>query len=662
MNLYIPVLCLSLLPFASVADGTGVVSVLSRSVLPSSYSTISARAAYNLVAEADIAADAAWEKVSGAGAAAVAAHRRLLRERMISAIGGFPEKTPLNAVVKPSWSNSAYTVENVLFESSPGVYVTGNFYRPNGGNFKPPYPAVLVALGHSIKGKGARGYQHTCVLLAKAGFASFICDPIEQGERFQPPGDRHNCSGHNQIGVRAALLGWSMARFRMWDGIRAIDYMVSRPDVDSSRIAMMGQSGGGTMTALLMAVDERIRTAAPSCYISNLRSVCARQSPQDAEQNIFGQLDFGLNHLGLVLLRDIPVLLAGRYQDFFPYQGTLETLHRARAFNSAAGGGANCTMAFAPGPHGWCESTCSASVDWIRRHLLDGDRGSFSMSDFLHLDTGFSYDDSDNGIPEPHSWCANGGQISNLPGYRSVYAVMSEQAKKFEGSRTATTLSELAKCALRRARIRMPGERGLRIVTADGGRCLGAKVEYVAFHDASGYAFAGTLFIPGGSSAKDKPPLIAVSQHGRADVADIVGTAVVEGRTVLAVDVFGLGEIGRKEFNFYEISKVHPEEAAAVSLYLVGESAVGWQAGDLLAAADYLKGRFGQASMLYAKGSPSIAAAHARAVGGALISSVAIEDAPLSWSEALQTPTAMYPFANIVNGAFADYDWIDLLK
>ena len=94
----------------------------------------------------------------------------------------------------------------------------------------------------------------------------------------------------------------------------------------------------------------------------------------------------------------------------------------------------------------------------------------------------------------------------------------------------------------------------------------------------------------------------------------------------------------------------------------VGESAVGWQAGDLLAAADYLKGRFGQASMLYAKGSPSIAAAHARAVGGALISSVAIENAPLSWSEALQTPTAMYPFANIVTGAFADYDWIDLLK
>lgn len=655
-------LCLSVLPFASVADGTGVVSVLSRPVLPSSYSTISARAAYNSVAKADIAADEAWRKTAAEGVAAVASRRRLLRERMISAIGGFPEKTPLNAVVRPSWSNSAYTVENVLFESSPGIYVTGNFYRPGGEKFKPPYPAVLVALGHSIKGKGARGYQHTCVLLAKAGFASFICDPIEQGERFQPPGDRHNCSGHNQIGVRAALLGWSMARFRMWDGIRAIDYMVSRPDVDSSRIAMMGQSGGGTMTALLMAVDERIRTAAPSCYISNLRSVCARQSPQDAEQNIFGQLDFGLNHLGLVLLRDIPVLLAGRYQDFFPYQGTLETWGYAQAFMSASGAKATCAMAFAPGPHGWCESTCSASVDWIRRHFLDGGCESFSMSNFLHLDTGFSYDNSDNGIPEPHSWCASGGRISNLTGYRSIYTVMDEQARKLEGARTAATLSELAKCAVRRARIRMPGERRLRIVTADGGRCLGAKVEYVAFHDATGYAFAGTLLTPESSTAKGGSPLIAVSQHGRADIADTVEAAVGEGRTVLAVDVFGLGEIGRKEYNFYEISKAHPEEAAAVSLYLVGESAVGWQASDLLVAADYLKRRCGLSPVLYAKGSPSIAAAHARAAGGVLISSVAIKEAPLSWSEALRTPTAMYPFANIVNGAFADYDWIDLLK
>ena len=84
--------------------------------------------------------------------------------------------------------------------------------------------------------------------------------------------------------------------------MRAIDYVLSRPEVDASRLGYMGQSGGGTMTALMEAADDRIKAAAPSCFLTSLRNLCAYMGPQDGEQNIYGQLAFGLNHAGYVLL------------------------------------------------------------------------------------------------------------------------------------------------------------------------------------------------------------------------------------------------------------------------------------------------------------------------------------------------------------------------
>ena len=132
---------------------------------------------------------------------------------------------------------------------------------------------MLVPCGHSANGKAAEAYQRACILMAKNGLAVLCYDPIGQGERWQLlaedkkaaiPGSTNE---HTMVGVGALLVGQSTAGYRIWDGIRALDYLAARPEVDPKRLGCTGNSGGGTLTAYLMALDDRIACAALSCYL-----------------------------------------------------------------------------------------------------------------------------------------------------------------------------------------------------------------------------------------------------------------------------------------------------------------------------------------------------------------------------------------------------------
>ena len=104
---------------------------------------------------------------------------------------------------------------------------------------------------------------------------------------------------HTMAGIGALLVGRQLASYRIWDGLRALDYLASRPEVDPARLGCTGNSGGGTMTAYLMALDDRIAVAAPSCFITSLERLFATIGPQDAEQNITGQVAAGMEHADL---------------------------------------------------------------------------------------------------------------------------------------------------------------------------------------------------------------------------------------------------------------------------------------------------------------------------------------------------------------------------
>ena len=202
----------------------------------------------------------------------VAKRKAYIRERMLSALGGLPERTPLNPRVVGVLDRDGYRVEKVIFESQPQFYVTGNLYVPKSG--QPPYPAVLFPLGHERGGKPNPDWQHVLVSLARRGFVAFTWDTLGQGERSQfydtdlersKLGETGSTTEHTMIGAQCLLVGDNIARYTIWDGIRALDYLLSRREVDATRVACTGNSGGGTHTAYLSALDDRIAVAAPSC-------------------------------------------------------------------------------------------------------------------------------------------------------------------------------------------------------------------------------------------------------------------------------------------------------------------------------------------------------------------------------------------------------------
>src|SRR5579864_591793 len=300
-----------------------------------------------------------------------------LRAKFLAALGAFPERTPLNARVVGQNRCDGYRVERVLFESRPGHHVTGVLYLPESES---PYPGVLVPCGHNANGKASEPYQRISILLAKNGLAAFCYDPIGQGERVQlldahgKPALPGSTTEHTMAGIGAMLVGRQLAHYRIWDGLRALDYLASRPEIDPKRLGCTGNSGGGTMTAYLMALDDRIAAAAPSCYITSLERLFATIGPQDAEQNITGQVAFGMEHADYVTMRaPKPTLICTATHDFFDIGGAWTSFREAKLLYGLLGHGERVDLFEYNDKHGFSRPRRQAAMRWMRRWLLHKD-------------------------------------------------------------------------------------------------------------------------------------------------------------------------------------------------------------------------------------------------------------------------------------------------
>ena len=598
---------------------------------------------------ADRAADAAWLAV--ATEAQVKARQSALHAGMVAAVGELPKRVPLNAQVLRRHERDGYSIEEVMFESHSNVHVTALLFLPDAARFKAPYPGVIVTCGHSANGKAFAGYQRTSLLLAKAGIAALIYDPFDQGERIQAEGSS-NTGGHNRIGVNATLLGWSMAGLRIWDGMRAIDYLQSRPEVDADRIGVCGQSGGGTMTSLIMAFDQRIKCAAPSCYLSTIRDVYGEIGPQDAEQNLFGQLSFGLNHLGYVLMQaPMPVLMNFKTADFFPLQGALETAANAKTVASRFGWAGRFCHVCGIGTQGWSEGNRRSTVDWMRLWLR-GEKGVWDASgeSYRANDVGFDLAAVDCGIPEEKVAVAPGGHVLNIPGERTVYDVF--RAKLAEGGSEPRKAGPSAVAA--RAGIRPLQDVAISPVPVSAEGITGGTVERLAFVKSDGLVLPAVLLVP---EKRKGGPALLVADDGRAATAMRASELFCAGRPVLMLDVSGTGEIAASPHKFYGAK--NPDEEVAVMLYVRGRSLVGVRAEEMAFAASWLVRRFGGRADVVADGRVCVAAHHARGAVPELFGGIDDLNAPLSWRDVI-TGGERYPFACAVFGGLLDYDWTEL--
>jgi cephalosporin-C deacetylase-like acetyl esterase len=311
-------------------------------------------------------------------------HQKSLQRQFWEMLGGPFEKTPLNPRTTGTLKRSGYRIEKVVYESRPQLYVTANLYVPEGRSGR--LPAILGPLGHSGNGKAYRSYQKLFSNLARKGYVVLAYDPFGQGERIEYPGSRPGRSRrpggtgeHEYAGQRLILLGVNFSLYRAWDGIRGIDYLLSRPEVDPERIGCTGQSGGGTMTQFLVALDDRIRAAVVS--EGNTENIAEGNveppgSADDAEQNIVPSLTRAMDRSDLLhVFAPKPLLVAITTHDagntYSPeyVSGTVEQVEELKRSYALLEAPDRVALVATAQRHGYVYEQRRAAYQWFNRWL-----------------------------------------------------------------------------------------------------------------------------------------------------------------------------------------------------------------------------------------------------------------------------------------------------
>jgi len=278
-------------------------------------------------------------------------YNRQMRARFIEGIGGLIEtQTPLNAKVVNKREEKTFVLENIIYESLSGVFVTASMYIPKGISF--PAPAVLFLCGHEMKARMSTTYRKVCEILTNAGLIVFVMDPLGQGERsnyYDAAAKEYlvmrAVADHDTCGIPAVATGKFLQRFFLHDQMRAVDYMLTRPEIDPERIGITGQSGGGMETLAMMTCDDRLAAAVPVTFVTTRREFMYSGLYQDAEQLWPGITDFGFDHVNpFMIFAPKPAAILAVSADYFPIEGTIQTFEEAKIFYEMYGKPENIRM------------------------------------------------------------------------------------------------------------------------------------------------------------------------------------------------------------------------------------------------------------------------------------------------------------------------------
>lgn len=303
------------------------------------------------------------------------AYRNKVRRKLAGCFGPLPEKTPLSPRVTRVIDRGEFSVECILFESRPEFLVSANFYLPKQRRGR--VPGVVVTCGHALDAKAYGLYQEVCVRLVRNGYAVLIYDPINQGERLLYPGNRAKadlCGGHNRVGKQLLLINEPFCAWRLWDGIRAVDYLASRPEVEPAQLGVTGQSGGGTLSSYLWAFDRRLRMVATSCWQTSYLYDLENEMPADSEQYPPDLLKAGLDKIDFLMARlGEPSLLLGQEFDFFDNRGLRQGHAELLRLHRLLGGDPRlCRLSLGKEQHAYSRDNQEAMIAFFNRVLGRG--------------------------------------------------------------------------------------------------------------------------------------------------------------------------------------------------------------------------------------------------------------------------------------------------
>lgn len=580
----------------------------------------------------------------------IAEYQKTIRAKFTEALGEFPERTPLNPQITGIVRRKGYRVEKVIFESQPKHYVSALLFVPEKKRRKRPFPGVLIPCGHSKNGKASEAYQTMGALLALNGMAALVFDPIDQGERSQMPSQLPALWGtraHTMIGVGSILLGRNTAWFEIWDGMRGIDYLQSRKEVDPTRIGCTGNSGGGTQTSYLMSLDDRIIAAAPSCYITNLYERILELGAQDAEQNIFGQLEFGMDHADYLMLRaPTPIMICAATNDFFDIRGTWQSFRYAKRLYSRLGYAERIDLLENDAPHNYNQLQRQSVVRWMSRWLLGKDKPITEPNIPL--------------LTEEETTCAPNGLVMDLPGARSTYDLNRDFEKRLAERRTELWTNTDSPEVLSRVR-RIAGIRKLADIPEPAVEKIavierpGYKIKKLILKPEDGVYLPALMFVPDEASSENA--VLYLHEDGKA--ADAAPDGPIEklvkaGRTVLAVDLRGIGETQQKKQKYFA-SHFGSDGQDVYTAYLLGRSYVGMRADDILTCARFLQDSAKKVELI-ALGHVGVPALHAAAIEPDMFKAVKLIRPLISFSNVIQSGRSSNQLVNTVHGALRTYD------
>lgn len=547
----------------------------------------------------------------------------------------------------------------MAFESKPGFIVPALVYLPRGAC---PWPWVFVASGHYPESKAAEDHQRLGVLCARYGLASICIDPISQGERSMFPGrdgkPRTWASVEHQLeGPASILMGTNLARYMMWEAIRALDYLETRPDVLRDRIGCTGVSGGGTLSSYLMAVDDRVRAAAPGCWTTHHRQLLAEMGPDDAEQQIHAQLAGGtrlrgFRHHAGACAHPVPCLHARFFQH---RDGTWDTFRAIKRVYTRLGHADAIDLYEADAEHGFVAELRIACVRWMLKQLCGRDE--------VVREEPFDV------RPPETLRCFPRGQVVFLPGSRTLFdlyrdqecELAAERAHRAAGRDTSEFLQTMRSLASVRSLERIPPPRVSLHGERRDARCAPRRI--VLWHDGD-IPLPAWEFPPEGETAG---ATILIHERGKTAIARSVeelNALRASGQLVVAVDLPGTGETQRRTARRDWMRCLGPNWQESFLAYMLGTTLLGLRIEGLPVWSRYLRESaphpYPSGIRVVATGDVGVAALHAMAVEGGLFDHLELRRSLASWASVVRCGPTKGQIANVIHGALLHYDLPDL--
>ena len=589
------------------------------------------------------------------GDADLLARQKLVKMKLSNLLGPLPAKTPLNAKITGTIEKEDYTVEKILFESIPGFYVTAALFLPRSREGK--IPAIIYASGHTDNGFRSDTYQHIIINLVKKGFAVFAFDPVGQGERWQYFNTDHtrrfssSTIEHSYPGVQCYISGHSPTNYFVWDGIRSIDYLLTRKEIDAERLGMTGRSGGGTQTAYTAAIDDRILAAAPECFITKMEYILKSIGPQDAEQNLYHMISEGLDHADLLEVRaPKPTLMITTTRDFFSIQGARETYQEAKNFYEGLGAGDHVNMVEDDDVHKSTKKNREAMYAFFQKYLNNpGDASDLEVELFSEQDL----------------WVTEQGRVKDLRGQdlftlnKSVAAqrlndLMARRENSWDLEELKSTVKELSGFDYPTS--------GIRSVFSGRTQQPHFALEKYLISSNYSYEIPLQLFQPKNSPSGEL--ILVFHENGMEHVTNspLIEIMIGQGHAVLIADLPGTGSLGPgylKGDAYVDNTSFNQWFAGIIT----GKSLVAIRAEDIVTISNFAEAhlRYDQGVSAISIGSFASELLHA-ALFDTNIKGIGIIDPFISYAEIAMAPDYQPSFIpSVVAGAIKSYDLPDLM-